>query len=73
MFYFTGVLIAVFILAVYVTVRYEYLQYNNDFEPTIFFGTLFAIAWPVTIWLLIAVGIGLIIKKTFKNLTGMKQ
>lgn len=73
MFYIIGALIAVFVLVVYVTVRYEYLQHNNEFEPTLFFGSLSAVAWPVTIWLLIAVCIGLAIKKKFKNSTGMKQ
>lgn len=73
MLYIIGVLIAAFVLVVYVTVRYEYLQYNNEFEPTLFFGSLSAVAWPASILVLIAVGIGLIIKKKFKNSTGMKQ
>jgi Na+/serine symporter len=71
--YIIGVLIAAFILVVYVTVRYEYLQYNNEFEGTLFVGSLSALSWPVAILVLIAVGIGLIIKKKFKNSTGMKQ
>ena len=73
MFYFTGVLIAAFILVVYVTVRYEYLRYNDELDNTIGFGALCVIVWPIAILMFIAVGIGLIIKKTFKNLTGMKQ
>jgi hypothetical protein len=71
--YIIGVLIAAFVLVVYVTVRYEYLQYNNELEPTLMIGSGLAFTWPVAILMFIAIGIGLIIKKTFKNSTGMKQ